>query len=573
MSKGMMVALTKQAATAVPMTVGIVTRSRPVPVKIVRDGPCIFRGDRVGHVKCGCAGKPVLFECRCPEIGAKHCLIHAAGKPILELHFDDGRIEKLDGEAYRKRSREIVPVCALCERLVLPIPNMPRKNVVLSDTGLGDVTLNCWYPEATLNVPANRVDVARLFGAATTDAPGQNLRDSWQPELRAREPRIDFRARWYGVTEIRRPAVHLDAAAVEWAKTLRVPGRKLVLFAPHSKQVEREWPAGHWIALGEMLGAQGVQVLMDLGRADAGLEEGPWRTFVGQAIPRLAALIGEADLTVAIDSGPAHVSGTMDRPTLLLLGPLLENSYEHMGSVQTIRSGRGCGGCNLQAPNYVRRCHGGCRAMYDLWPAVVAARVARMLTPTSIGVCCLATNEIADVRDVTRPNLEAYCHRHGYALHYLTEANSARPASWTKILAMECNLEAHEWLWWADADLVVSGPTRRLEELTDGAAGDLLIASDANGINCGSFLLRNCAWSHDFLRRVWDTAEDVNHEWWEQWAIMRLLAASPADRAHVQSVRKRRLNAYPSDWRPGDFVLHTPGLPDRVRILRAALEA
>lgn len=96
-----------------PVAVRVISQ---VPSVSNAEVPCVHRGDRLGYVDCKCQGKPVLFGCGCAEIAAGHCLVHAAGKPIRELRFDDGRIEKLDGDAYRKRSLEIVPVCAMCER-------------------------------------------------------------------------------------------------------------------------------------------------------------------------------------------------------------------------------------------------------------------------------------------------------------------------------------------------------------------------------------------------------------------------------------------------------------------------
>jgi hypothetical protein len=482
-------------------------------------------------------------------------------------HFDEPVLKQCAGWAAAANREKLTAACPGYQGRTCRECPVPTAGIVLSDSSLGDVALNCWFPGAAQNVPAGMVDAVRLFGGKLADRKGTNLRESWPEELRSGEPRLEFRAKAYGITETRRPTATLDPAAVAWARKLRTPGRTLAVFAPHSKQREREWVAGHWQALGEALAAQGVEILMDLGRPDSELQGGPWRCFIRQPIPRMAAMITEADLTVTVDSGPAHVAGTLDRPTLLLIGLYRDNSYEHLPSVQPIRSGLPCSPCNMQAL-YGSQCHNGCEAMQALTPGDVAERALRMLHPTDIGVCSLATDKIADVRAVTRPNLTAYCERQGYPLHYETIAGTSRPASWGKILMLRRELGDHDWLWWADADLIVTAPERRLQELTDGATGDLLIAADHNGINCGSFLLRNCPWSHDFLRRVWATTEDVRHMWWEQWAIMRLLADSPDDRSHVQTVRKRRLNAYPGDWRPGDFCLHTPGAADRLKILR-----
>lgn len=542
---------------AEPATEQELSRMTPVAVK---DNRCSHLGRLHRSIPAG------WLHCGCGSIRLTECLWH--GDLTIERPVNTEATEWLaKNEPRLKRN------CVACQernKRRTPPPDM----VVLTDHGMGDVVLNCWYPQARQNVPAKSVDVVRLFGARMTDEPGEDLGPSWRLEMLAREPRIDFRARWFGVTEIRRPSVHLDPEAVAWAKTLREPGHPLVVFVSQSlHNREREWPVEHWIELGENLSQWGASIIMDLGIPSPVLQAGPWRTFIRQPIPRLAAMLAEADLVVSIDTGPAHMAGTMDRPTLVLFGPMLENSYEHMGSAQTIRSSRPCGGCNYLT-TWGTQCHRECAAMRDLTPEAVAARAVRMLTPTDIGVCTIADDRMAAERAITRPPLAAYCDRHGYRLHAVgTSMDFTRPISWSKILLLQRWLGEHDWLWWADADLLVTSPERRLEELTDGATGDLLIASDANGINCGSFLLRNCDWSRDFLQRVWDTAEDVNHTWWEQWALMQRLAGNADDRGHVQSVRKRSINAYPSDWRPGDFCLHTPGTPDRVRVLREAASA
>ena len=188
----------------------------------------------------------------------------------------------------------------------------------------------------------------------------------------------------------------------------------------------------------------------------------------------------------------------------------------------------------------------------------------------SFSVVSLATDEIVELRNVSFPNKVAYAERWGYGCIMSTVAEATRPASWSKILLLLNNLGRSEWLWWSDADSVVTCFEVTLSSLVVSGA-DLILCSDTNGINCGSMLVRSCGAVESFLQAVWQEAQFVNHCWWEQAAVRFLLRRGFPIDVHVWP--QRYMNSYPEDWCAGDFLLHCPNRPDQAAILKRFLQA
>ena len=184
---------------------------------------------------------------------------------------------------------------------------------------------------------------------------------------------------------------------------------------------------------------------------------------------------------------------------------------------------------------------------------------------------------LADLAAITAPNKSAYCLRHGYAWHPHTHGfDASRPVAWSKLAFLRQRLPDYDWVMWSDVDSLITNPEVRIESLVRTHA-DLLLTRDRVGFNSGSFLVRNSAWSASFLDQLWnlpDTEEYRRHfeMWtdrlWENRAFLYLLR-SFQNRAHARIVPQRRLNSYlpdpkrrdrRADHRPGDFVLHLPGM-------------
>lgn len=94
----------------------------------------------------------------------------------------------------------------------------------------------------------------------------------------------------------------------------------------------------------------------------------------------------------------------------------------------------------------------------------------------------------------------------------------------------------------------------------------MVITRDAAGnINSGNFLIRNCAWPFELLRRVWGQTQFLNHIWWKNAAFLHLFHSDPEIQKHTAIVPYDRypFNSYPhypNGYREGDFIVHFAGI-------------
>lgn len=120
-----------------------------------------------------------------------------------------------------------------------------------------------------------------------------------------------------------------------------------------------------------------------------------------------------------------------------------------------------------------------------------------------------------------------YARRHGYTLHLRTTADDgSRPAAWAKVPLLRRLLEDNDVVVWLDADLVIidlrddiaeSLPAQRFLGLVEHRTKEGAIP------NTGVLVLRSGDPSRSFLDDVWSQEDLVDHPWWENAAIARLL--------------------------------------------------
>lgn len=188
-----------------------------------------------------------------------------------------------------------------------------------------------------------------------------------------------------------------------------------------------------------------------------------------------------------------------------------------------------------------------------------------------LAILHLDTREISDYGDVSLASKQAYAARWGFSLITVRGTlDPSRPPSWSKILLCKRMLDSFEWLWWLDADAGITNldidVRKHCEETTD-----LIATRDANGLNCGSFLLRNSDGARKLLDAAWRAMEFVNHPWWEQAAIQAILTHD--DTISVRYIDQRAINSYPENWSEGDLVIHCPARPNRLAVLSGYLKA
>jgi hypothetical protein len=116
-----------------------------------------------------------------------------------------------------------------------------------------------------------------------------------------------------------------------------------------------------------------------------------------------------------------------------------------------------------------------------------------------------------------------FARRHGYDLHlHAGPFETKRPAPWSKITLLADLLSRYEQVLWLDSDLVIVDPREDLPPADFMA----LVQHDAkDGLmpNTGVWMLRASDESRAFLDEVWAQEDLIDHQWWENAAVCRLL--------------------------------------------------
>ena len=173
----------------------------------------------------------------------------------------------------------------------------------------------------------------------------------------------------------------------------------------------------------------------------------------------------------------------------------------------------------------------------------------------------------AEIGDLTTPIKAAYAQRHGYEFRCVRDYEPGTHPSWQKLRLMKGMLPRHDWIFWMDADGVVTNAERSVEEYVLGderCAGKSLIASldwaGPSPWNAGHFLIRNTPGMLRFLEAcLWHEPKWGNCAFWDQSAMQEHirpedLAVLP--RRMLMAVPRACRDAAPEPWEPGDFIAH-----------------
>lgn len=182
-----------------------------------------------------------------------------------------------------------------------------------------------------------------------------------------------------------------------------------------------------------------------------------------------------------------------------------------------------------------------------------------------------------------------YCEKHSYKLF----AKTSNFSEGTKVYfdklrhcleVLEQNPDL-KWIWWLDCDAVITNFNKKIEEFCDNNF-ICVLTCDNNSPNNGSFFLKNCDKSKQFLRDVLsveDSFLDFNTFYkgcpWDNAAWNKIYDNSPEYQTLFKIQRQRDFNSYSyisdyhrltnrdmamtgelNQWQPGDFVVHYAGL-------------
>jgi hypothetical protein len=202
-------------------------------------------------------------------------------------------------------------------------------------------------------------------------------------------------------------------------------------------------------------------------------------------------------------------------------------------------------------------------------------------------VVSLHDRTYAELGRVTWANKLDYCKRHGYGAFCKTEGfgdNIYYEKLYQLISVLEGNRDL-EWVWWIDCDAIVTNYAKRIEDFVDGAS-HIIMATDFNALNSGSFFVRNSAEGLGWLRDMAAMKNRPEYQparclWPEQQPMIntyikyqRLFRIVP-QRAINSNPRFNSpdLLGTPGKWQPGDWIMHAPAMSNAGRIaLFAAVE-
>jgi len=199
-------------------------------------------------------------------------------------------------------------------------------------------------------------------------------------------------------------------------------------------------------------------------------------------------------------------------------------------------------------------------------------------------LCSLGAGPQRRLLALARPTFRAYADRHGYALDLRTEVlDGSRPAPWSKVVLLRRLLADHDEALWIDADALVVDPSR---DLADEVPPDRFLAlvqhryGEALKPNTGVMLIRAGETADAFLDELWNATDLVEHRWWENAAVLRLLGygldpprlehPTPFfERTHFLGTEWNSIHDDPAD---APRIRHYPGWSLKTRFALMALE-
>ena len=143
---------------------------------------------------------------------------------------------------------------------------------------------------------------------------------------------------------------------------------------------------------------------------------------------------------------------------------------------------------------------------------------------SSRALVTFGTGPAGELLDVTLPGFQDFAARHGYDLVVGSGDSGGRPPAWGKVRLLQQVLRSYDEAVWIDADVLIVDGSSDLPSLPHEAFQGLVEQrSGGTLINTGVWQIRAGTDADAFLSLVWAQDSRVNHQWWEQAAVLDLL--------------------------------------------------
>ncbi len=145
-----------------------------------------------------------------------------------------------------------------------------------------------------------------------------------------------------------------------------------------------------------------------------------------------------------------------------------------------------------------------------------------------------------EIGNKTKETFKKYAETNGYNFENIAMPNTGRPPAWSKIhiLIEEMIKKKHDYIMWIDADAFFNNYNTDIAseieedkeiymvkhycEVHKGTIYDNTKLTILR-INTGVLLMKVSDYNLNFLQKVWGKEEYINHQWWEQAAIMDII--------------------------------------------------
>jgi len=168
-----------------------------------------------------------------------------------------------------------------------------------------------------------------------------------------------------------------------WGQEVSNQWHRVVLLFPFSEWAHREWPLAHWQMLEARLEAAGA-ITLTLG-LDANRESLALFRRCAWGLPLLQVLgsMRHAALTIANDSGPAHLAAALGTPLIRVHAMYAPEVIAYPGENPAYPSAPGCQGCCARpSAGYIPAiCGTSCPQLASISPSDVMGLASRYLSP------------------------------------------------------------------------------------------------------------------------------------------------------------------------------------------------
>ena|SRR5579864_6123624 len=180
-----------------------------------------------------------------------------------------------------------------------------------------------------------------------------------------------------------------------------------------------------------------------------------------------------------------------------------------------------------------------------------------------------------DIANLTLSSKEEYCKIHGYDFVNCEIDEYWREIGWYKIDVIKDKLQYYDWIFYCEADCLITNLTKRIEDIIDDNKYLIIsknsISPSWTGLNCGNLIIKNSEWSQYFINFISEKKEFYHHEWAEQKAIIDEFEKNANMINHTKLTTMRQMGGFrhqwyeKDNWQLGDWIMHLAGCSNEYR--------